>query len=537
MVGLEAEEGADAPEQALGLQPRGRRRGLGFLHHLAQAARARREHARHRLGDLRPRAQDLLEARLVEPVALGIGLRDHGGAARLAGHHAHLAEHVARRERGHPAPRRACRVDPDLGLALEQDVEPVRDRALARDDVPGAERGVHEVHCQRAQLVGGKAAEQVDAAQRRDASPDVALAPRDLALLGLLHLVVHLLWQRGRDAVALERGEQVHAHGAVGAVVAPGIGEPVAQRVAALAERELHQRAVRARLARHVLDLGAGERLLGRRDHPRRRHVEVDVEPDPAAPAHLLPVGVADDAEARADERAVGDDHEVAVARAHRGMPPADVGHPAREVVELDPVPDRDRLVDLEEQAAERVAERVLHGEGEHRGDHRRGGDQAREVHAGEPQLDRAPGEGAEHQRDVLGDARGPRARRRQREAEEHERGEPDRRQPCEQGRYASRDLHGAPGERAGAERRGGAQHEREQRVAQRLAVGAPVGGEIRHRLPAPHLPLPASARSSASTRVSRILTRAWYLSFAPTSVQGACAVLVRSIMSAAALW
>jgi hypothetical protein len=57
-------------------------------------------------------------------------------------------------------------------------------------------------------------------------------------------------------------------------------------------------------------------------------------------------------------------------------------------VVHAHPVADLQRVVDLQRQPAEQVAQRVLHREGQHRGDHRRGGDQARQLDTGQRQRD-----------------------------------------------------------------------------------------------------------------------------------------------------
>src|SRR5204863_6103698 len=159
----EPEEVADAGEDGLAL----RRRGLGARGVAARVEleAALRDDGGDLAGDVGPRAQDRLERLLVEAEAVDVGLRGDGGAARLARHHAHLAEHAAGAERGDVGAR-AVVLGPDVGLARDDQVQPMRDGALAGQGVALHERRVHEPAREAVALVLRERGEQLDPGQR-----------------------------------------------------------------------------------------------------------------------------------------------------------------------------------------------------------------------------------------------------------------------------------------------------------------------------------------------------------------------------------
>ena len=208
------------------------------------------------------------------------------------------------------------------------------------------------------------------------------------------------------DSRALQRGEEVHAHHRVGDFVLEQLGQPVAQVVLEVAEGEAVQHRVRQRVARDVGDRHVAHLLVDRRDDARRRHARVDHEAQAAAPLQRLPLALAEDLHAALHDLAVGDDHRFPVARLDQGRAPADVAHLSREAVDAHPVADLHGVVDLDGEAAEQVAERVLHGEGDHRREDRGGRDDAREVDPGAAQLHEAVDHVRHQDDDVLDDAR-----------------------------------------------------------------------------------------------------------------------------------
>ena len=169
---------------------------------------------------------------------------------------------------------------------------------------------------------------------------------------------------------------------------------------------------------RHVGNLGIGQRLLHGCDELRRVDVVVNVEPDPAPPARNAQILVADDRELALHQLPVGDHDLLAVAREDGGEAPLDLDHAARDVVHLDPVADLQRVVQLQRQPAEHVAQRVLHREGDDGRDHRRGGHQAGQFHPGIGQADHGPQQIAADHDDVFQDPRCPGVQRRQQHPE-----------------------------------------------------------------------------------------------------------------------
>ena len=181
----------------------------------------------------------------------------------------------------------------------------------------------------------------------------------------------------------LEGGEDVMAHVGVGEVVRAGVDQPVAQLVAGVAVAELPQQALRRGGEADVGDAGGLDVVQDGAGDPCRRHREVDVEVDqPALLRHGLPL-VADDRIAVFHQVAVGDDDPFAVAGDDGGVAPLDVADPPGDFVDLDPVADFEGVVHLQREAAKEVAEGVLHRDGDHRGEHRRGGEQVIELDAG----------------------------------------------------------------------------------------------------------------------------------------------------------
>src|ERR1041385_3051423 len=93
-IRLQPEERLDAAEDAVALAGLARALCVGvealLLRHQLDAPA--RELAGELVHDLGPPEQDLLERLLAEAEAVDVARRDHVGAARLAGHEAHLAE-------------------------------------------------------------------------------------------------------------------------------------------------------------------------------------------------------------------------------------------------------------------------------------------------------------------------------------------------------------------------------------------------------------------------------------------------------------
>ena len=210
----------------------------------------------------------------------------------------------------------------------------------------------------------------------------------------------------------------MHAHHRVGGVILEKVGEKVAQVVAQVAVLEAVQDAARRRNAGDVGDGELAHLVLDHGDEPGRRHPRVDHEVEGAPPRRVRAFAPAEDRDAALHERAVGDEDRLPVAGLEQRGAPADVAHPAGQlVVDPDPVAHLDRVVELDRESAKHVAQRVLHGEGDDRGEDRRGGHQAAEVHPGAAQLREPVDDVGDHDGKVLDDARGALARERQQQA------------------------------------------------------------------------------------------------------------------------
>lgn len=72
----------------------------------------------------------------------------------------------------------------------------------------------------------------------------------------------------------------------------------------------------------------------------------------------------------------------------------------------MQPVPDGDGVVELDGDPGQQVAQSILHGEGDDRGDHRRGGDYLPERHAGGVEAKQTPADIADGDDDVGDDPR-----------------------------------------------------------------------------------------------------------------------------------
>jgi hypothetical protein len=241
-----------------------------------------------------------------------------------------------------------------------------------------------------------------------------------------LYCVHRALGLGDADAGALQRGEKVHAHHRVGDVVVQDLGEEVAQLVAEVALVEAFQHAARRRRARHVGDRELAHLVVDDGNDARRRHAGVDHEVEDAAPLQRRTVALADDLDARLHQHAVRDHHGFPVARLDQRGAPADVAHAAAHGVEADPVADAHRVVELQRDAGEHVAEGVLHRKRDHRRQDGGGGDEAGEIESRAAQLHEAVDDVKAHDRQVLGDARQPAAGERQEQPERGEAAEAD---------------------------------------------------------------------------------------------------------------
>jgi hypothetical protein len=251
----------------------------------------------------------------------------------------------------------------------------------------------------------GEPGEEVDAADGADPALELAVAHLLAVGLVLLHQVDGLVAHREADAFALQRGEDVVADVGVGDVVGARVDQPVAQLVAGVAVAERRQQADGRRAEADVGDAGGLDVVEHGAGDAGRRHREVHVEVDqPALLRHRL-ARVAHHHVAVLHQVAVGDHHPLAVAGDDGGVAPLDVADLARHVADLDPVADLEGVVHLQREAAQQVAEGVLHRDGEHRGEHRRGGEQVGELDAGQVEPQEAPGDVADDHQDVGEDA------------------------------------------------------------------------------------------------------------------------------------
>ena len=84
-------------------------------------------------------------------------------------------------------------------------------------------------------------------------------------------------------------------------------------------------------------------------------------------------------------------------------MPPTNLHHAAGKVVQPDPVTGLQRVIQLQCHPAQDIAESILHREGEHGSDHRRGSQQTRRIQSDEVQACQDEGTVNDQQDDVLG--------------------------------------------------------------------------------------------------------------------------------------
>ena len=181
------------------------------------------------------------------------------------------------------------------------------------------------------------------------------------------------------DAGALQRGEQVHAHHRVGGVVLHEVGEEVAQLVAQVALRRSRTARSSARRARDVGDRQLAHLVVDDGDHARRRHARVDHEVEDAAPLQRRAFALAEDRDARLSSACCSAPPRFPSCASRSGSSASGCRAPGRSTSSTrDPVADLHRVVELDGEAAEHVAKGVLHGEGDHRGEDRGGGDEAR---------------------------------------------------------------------------------------------------------------------------------------------------------------
>ena len=185
--------------------------------------------------------------------------------------------------------------------------------------------------------------------------------------------------------------------------------------------QEVVQHGLRRRRARHVVDRHVAHFLVHGGDDARGRHARIDHEAQAPAPLPRLALALAEDRDAAFHDHAVRDDDRLPVARLDEGRAPADVAHLALDLVDAHPVADLHGVVDLDRESAEHVAEGVLHGEGDDRGEDGGGGDETREVDAGAAQLDEAVHHIGDQDHQVLDDARPFAAHHRQHQAEDGE--------------------------------------------------------------------------------------------------------------------
>lgn len=60
---------------------------------------------------------------------------------------------------------------------------------------------------------------------------------------------------------------------------------------------------------------------------------------------------------------------QLMVAGPYCGEAPEHIGHPAADVVELDPITHPQRIIQLQRHPAQHIAQRILHGKGQHGSD------------------------------------------------------------------------------------------------------------------------------------------------------------------------
>ncbi|EXI68298.1 MAG: hypothetical protein AW07_04432 [Candidatus Accumulibacter sp. SK-11] len=346
----------------------------------------------------------------------------------LASEHTTLAKGAAGLDGAKKLPRLLGKLKPDLRLASRQQIQPVRDVALPVDHVTTDEGRMDEVLADGQQLVFLQAGENLEAAQV--GQPPLAFAPPDRLAMGLV-LLRHqqrLLRYCQLHATALQGGEHMHAHRRVGRIVGLRIEHPVAQSVTRVTRTELHQDARWPRVIGNVGNLGSADCRLDGSDHLRRWRIVGQVEPHPAPPRPARDIGPTVYRETATHQLAVGYHDDLAIARPDRRLSPADLRHAAGQVVDADPVAGAQRVVELQGDSGQDVAQRILHGEGEHGGDHRRRRQQARRVEADEVQSRNDEQRVQQQHADVFGDARNDDADARQDRPEDEDRRQPEQR-------------------------------------------------------------------------------------------------------------
>ena len=155
-------------------------------------------------------------------------------------------------------------------------------------------------------------------------------------------------------------------------------------------------------------ELGLPQGFLDQRDDLGRQGIQGQIEPDPAPPLQGFATAAPEHGEALFEQMAVGDDDCLPVAGLDGGGTPVDLHHPALGGVDLQPVTDGDGVVELNGDPGQQVAQGVLHGEGDDRSDHRRGGDYLPERHAGGVEAKQTPADIADGDDDIGDDPRDP---------------------------------------------------------------------------------------------------------------------------------
>ena len=227
---------------------------------------------------------------------------------------------------------------------------------------------------------------------------------------------------RQLDTRALQCSHDVPAYNRIRRIIRGQISQPIAHRVAHVAfVVHVHQHAIGQRVLRHIGNVGLLDGFFDHSDHPGRRDIHAYVEPHPAPPLHRLPGAPPQHQKFALHQLAVGKHHGFPVARLDQRGTPAYIHHPAGNVVHLDPVADLDGVIHLQCQAAEDIAQRVLHRECHHGGNHRRGRDDAAQIQPGVAQPHQPPGDVADDDENVFCNARRRDAHPRQDDAEHHQ--------------------------------------------------------------------------------------------------------------------
>jgi len=247
-----------------------------------------------------------------------------------------------------------------------------------------------------------------------------------------------------------ERRGHVKPHLRIGPEVVREVGKPVAHRIlhAVVAEARADDDQPGAR--RDVANLRAREPVRDRGQHARGRHVVGNVELHAAPRRDPLVAAATEHRDPVLDQLAVGNDDGLAAVRRDRCIAPADADDLSRDALHPDPVADAARVVELQRDTAPQVAESLLQRECDDAGDHRRGRDDAGEVHADDLHPDEREHDQHHGDQDVRQDPR-------DREAPEHALEQAHERDP----READRDE----------EEQRLADHEGDGRVGQRGSV------------------------------------------------------------------